>query len=182
MKSILCNLARPSYLQLGRAKEKGFTLLEVFIATAVLAIGIGGAFMLVNQSVSFAPNTTAQLTATYLAQEGVELVRNIRDTNFLKIHKGQGGEWTDGLLGCSSGCEADYNDSALVSFTSQNLKLNGGFYNYDSGDTTVFVRKITVSLAGDVLDVNSEVSWQERGRTHTVTGSTKLYNWLTPTP
>ncbi|MBI2642190.1 MAG: prepilin-type N-terminal cleavage/methylation domain-containing protein [Candidatus Wildermuthbacteria bacterium] len=162
--------------------KRGFTLIEVFIAIAVLAIGIGGAFSLVRQTVSFAPNTTQKLTATYLAQEGLEIARNIRDTNFLKIHKGQGGVWTDGLLGCASGCQADYNDSSLVPFTGSPLKLDGGFYTYDSGSNTVFVRKITVTQAGDVLDVTSEVSFEERGRTHTARGSSKLYNWLTPTP
>ncbi|MDO8633210.1 MAG: prepilin-type N-terminal cleavage/methylation domain-containing protein [Candidatus Wildermuthbacteria bacterium] len=162
--------------------KRGFTLIEVFIAIAVLAIGIGGVFLLVRQTVSFAPNTTQKLTATYLAQEGMEIARNIRDTNFLKIHKGQGGAWTDGLLGCVSGCQADYNDASLAVFSGSALKLNGGFYTYDSGSTTAFIRKIIVMQAGDVLDVTSEVSFEERGRTHTVRGSSKLYNWLTPTP
>src|SRR3989338_11484443 len=165
-----------------KIQNTGFTLIEVFIAIAVLAIGIGGTFALVRQTVSFATNTTQKLTATYLAQEGLEIARNIRDTNFLKIHKGQGGAWTNGLSVCASGCEADYNDSVLVSFTGSPLKLNGGFYTYDSGSNTIFVRKITVTEAGDILDVTSEVSFEERGRTHTVRASSKLYNWLTPTP
>lgn len=160
----------------------GFTLVEVFIAIAVLTVGIGGVFALVYQTVSFGSNTPLRLTATYLSQEGLEVVRNIRDTNFLKIHKGQGGTWTSGLTGCTSGCEADYNDTALVVFANRFLKQNLGLYNYDSGLDSPFVRKITITQAGDILDVSVEVSWQERGRSHTVQAATKLYNWLTPTP
>lgn len=165
-----------------RNNQKGFTLLEVFVALAVLTIGISGVFLLVRQTVSFGESTGLKLTATYLSQEGLEIARNIRDTNFLKIHKGQGGTWTQGLLNCASGCQADYNDAALAAYTGSFLKLNQGVYSYDPGSNSLFLRKITVTQAFDVLDVNVEVSWDERGRSQKVQAATKLYNWLTPTP
>lgn len=177
--------------------QKGFTLLEVFIAIAVLTIGIGGVFLLVRQTISFGSGTSLKLTATYLSQEGLEIVRNIRDTNFLKIHKGQGGTWTTGLTGCASGCEADYNDTSLMAFGNRFLKQaevqgqdNYRLYTYDSGLDSLFVRKITIVPGGtaeppcpgnsDLLCVSVEVSWQERGRSNTVQAATKLYNWLIP--
>src|SRR3989338_1967415 len=167
-----------------KIQNTGFTLSEVFIAIAVLAIGIGGTFALVRQTVSFAPNTTQKLTATYLAQEGMEIARNIRDANFLKIHKGQGGAWTDGLTesGCSGGCQADYTQNSLGAYQDTFLGFSNGWYSYDeAGTDSLYKRKITVTQqGGDVLEVEVEVTWQERGRSHSVKAAGELYNWLSP--
>lgn len=161
---------------------KGFTLIEVLIAMFVVVLGAGALFALVQQTTSFVTNPSSQLIASYLAHEGNEIVRNIRDTNFLKIHKGLEANWDDGLTGCSAGCEADFNDSVLGSFQDRFLKIGGGLYTYDSGTNTIFKRKIIVdSEETDVLEVETQVSWFEKGRTHTVKAATRLYNWLTPT-
>ena len=67
---------------------KGFTLIEVLAATFIITIGAGASFALVQRTVGFTTNAAFQFEASYLAQEGMEIVRNIRDANFLKIHKG----------------------------------------------------------------------------------------------
>ncbi len=165
---------------------RGFTLVEVLIALLVVSIGVGGVVALVNQTSSFMSNASSQLTATFLAQEGVEIVRNIRDSNFLNIHNGESVLWDNGLAGCTSstaGCEADYTNAALTPPPLDRfLNLAGGFYGYNSGTSTQFKRKIFVDVAGDTRTINVQVTWQERNRTHTVSGATTLYNWLTPTP
>ncbi|MDP2734903.1 MAG: prepilin-type N-terminal cleavage/methylation domain-containing protein [bacterium] len=159
--------------------QKGFTLVEVLAASFIITLGAGGAFALVQRTISFTTNAVSQLEATYLAQEGIEIARNIRDTNLLKIHKGAGGEWTDNLTGCESGCEGAYSDQALVSFQDRLLRRNAGLYNYAAGQNTSFKRKITITQPGDeVLDVVVEVTWTERTRSHELTAATQLYNWL----
>lgn len=164
---------------------KGFTLIETLIALLVIAIGVGGLFALVNQTVSFTANAAAQLTATSLAQEGIEIARNIRDSNFLKIHNGIAVQWDDGLTGCSSstaGCEADYATGALEA-QDRFLNLANGFYSYAAGVQTQFKRKIFVDSNGtDVKNIRIQITWQERGKTHSITAATVLYNWLTPAP
>jgi type IV pilus modification protein PilV len=163
--------------------SKGFTLIEVLAAMFILVMGVLGVFGLISRTVTFNSSVNSQLVASYLAQEGLELVRNIRDANFLKIHKGAGGEWNDGLTGCSSGCGADYNDTALGGFQSTPLKLNNGFYTYDAGTDTIFTREIVIdSATADILKVAVDVSWQDKENTRTVRGATELYNWLTPAP
>lgn len=162
---------------------RGFTLIEVIIALFIITIGAGAAFVLLQRTLAFSSKASFQLRASYLAQEGVELVRNIRDSNFLNIHKGAGGNWDDGLTSCSSGCEADYNDSALGAYQDRFLKQGSSFYTYDSGVDTAFKRKITViSVSPNRIDVTVEVSWSERGRSDFITASTQLYNWLNPAP
>lgn len=70
-------------MKLFSKKNKGFTLPEVLIGISVLAMAILTATSLF---VGITRNNTANmndLTAYYLASEGLEAVRNIRDTHWL---------------------------------------------------------------------------------------------------
>lgn len=159
-------------------QKKGFTLLEVLVAIFLITLGVLGAMTLVSQTIAFSQLNSSRLVAAYLAQEGMEIVRNIRDSNFIKIHKGWDINWDDGLAGCSGGCEADYDDPVLVTSTDRYLKIDGDFYNYDSGLETPFKRKIFITpLGSDILKVRVEVSWSERGRSHKISVQEKLYKW-----
>lgn len=162
--------------------NKGFTLIEVMIATMVLTIGVLGTYALVTRVISATSLSVSQLTASYLAQEGLELARNARDTNFLRMRQGEEIEWTDGLLGCSAGCEVDYNDAAFSSYQDRFLKATGSFYAYDSGQDTRFKREITITQpSASTLEILVEVMWQDRGAiSRQVQAVDKLYNWFTP--
>ena len=81
--------------------KKGFTLLEVITAIFILTVGVGGALSLMNQTLSTASIIEQRLIASYLAQEGIEIVRNIRDTNWLQSRDpNKSSPWYDGL--CTS--------------------------------------------------------------------------------
>lgn len=82
---------------------KGFTLLEVIIAIFILTVGVGGAYGLIQSTIISASQNKMRLTAYYLAQEGVEIVRNIRDSNWLAQRTAPGVLWADGIL-TVSGC------------------------------------------------------------------------------
>ena len=170
---------------------KGFTLIEVLAAMFIMLIGVLGVFSLISRTVTFNSSVNSQLVASYLAQEGLELVRNIRDTNFLKIHKGAGGNWTDDIIACDPPydppCvvdrEADYIETALGVSQGRFLKISGGLYSYTAGDDTIFKRNISiVQSSADALSVSVDVSWLDKENTRTVRGATELYNWLTPAP
>ena len=156
--------------------KKGFTLLEVLLAIFVITIGVVGVSLAIQQAVSFTAFSTSKLTAIYLAQEGIEVVRNIRDTNWLEERTNPGISWDDGL---SPGeYEADYKSQSLVPYSDRYLKLpDGGFYNYDSGKDTKFKRKITISKVGEAIEVSVKVSWLEKGNNYKVTAQEDLYNW-----
>jgi len=166
-----------------QSNNRSFTLIECLVAIFLITLGVGGAMAVVNQTTAFTQVASSQLVAAYLAQEGIEIVRNIRDTNSLKIHKEvEGINWDTGLPDCLEGCEADYDDSALIS-ADRYLKIDGGFFNYDSGQDTTFKRKIIIEhdwdiyYEADILKVRVSVSWQERGRTHQVIAQENLYLW-----
>ncbi len=61
------------------------TLAEVLIALVVISVGAGGAMTLVITSVRANSDAEERLIAYNLAREGVEAVRTIRDTNWLRF-------------------------------------------------------------------------------------------------
>jgi len=63
--------------------KSGFTLTEVMIGMMILTVAIVAASNLLVGVVSSNRQNTNSLQAYYLAQEGIEAVRNIRDTNWL---------------------------------------------------------------------------------------------------
>ena len=153
-------------------RNKGFTLLEVILAIFVIMVGIAGTLGLIQQGISYTQLSSSRLTANYLAQEGIEIVRNIRDANWLKMST-----WSDGIP--SGDWEADYKTQNLTrSYAGTPLNIDSnGFYSYFSGSPTKFKRKITVAKDTDILKISVQVEWQERGRNNQVTVQENLYNW-----
>lgn len=174
-------------------KNKGFTLIELIIAIFILAVAIIGVYNSFSTVVIFTDGASSRLTAAYLAQEGIEIVRNMRDNNWL--NSGQG--WKKGLSSCSTGCEADYktgtlNDArgGLTSFGSSGNYLNiknNNFYSYDNIDSTPtkFKRKITITTPDPlrpVLKVSVLVTWKEKEEEgcnygYCIEAEEYLYNW-----
>jgi len=165
--------------------NKSFTLIETIIAIFILTTGILAISSLISYFISASSISSQRLIAAYLAQEGIEIVRNLRDTNILS-----GRSWDYGLS--DGNWQADYNDTSLSPYagTFLNLEANG-LYGYGPGIPTIFKRKINLqkntffvrsspslpSFPEEFLKVTVEVSWQERGRSHSLTAQANLYNW-----
>ena len=158
-------------------KFKGFTLIEVLTAISVMIIGILGIYALVPRMIYVRAINTDRFIASQLAREGIEIVRNIRDSNWL--HPGL--NWDNGLRHCENGCEADYNDTVLTSFADRFLRIDTltGFYNYDPPSQTnlktKFKRKIIITPGTDTLNVKVQITWGGKGSPFEV--EENLYNW-----
>jgi len=165
--------------------KKGFTMMEILAAIFVITVGVMGVFGLIQQVISIITVSSSRLVATYLAQEGIEIVRNIRDSNWLEQRSIPERDW-DHELG-EGEWQAAYNSEKIKPYESGGdfLNISGGFYSYSSGTPTKFKRKIRifdkVDLDGepgdDKMKVSVEVSWQERGRSHQVTAQENVYRW-----
>lgn len=137
----------------------GFTLVEIMIAITVMTIGIVGSYAVVPMMVRNQAVNLDEFTASQLAHEGMEIVRNFRDTNWLADLN-----WETGLLACSSGCEIDYNDTAFQSYQARPLKVDANdFYNYESGNDSKFKRKIILQTGTSTLNVKVQVLWNGKG-------------------
>jgi len=174
----------------------GFTLVEVITALFLVMVGISSAYALINQSFAWTKSAALETTAAYLGKEGIEIVRSIRDDNYLKILYSESGyegidSWRSGLycmasddcpikVNCVSGCGADYMANSLsASQANDFLKYDSttGFYGYSGSAASLYKRIITVSLEADYLKVNILVSWNERGVNRSLTVQENLYNW-----
>jgi hypothetical protein len=71
--------------------KKGFSIGEVLIAMFILLVGMVDAVFLTVRSVADLTNSRDAVIATLLAQEGTELVRNVRDNNVTQADCGTGG-------------------------------------------------------------------------------------------
>ena len=145
-------------------------MIEVVSTIFIITVGAVGVFGLVYQTFVFTTVAPPKLTAAYLAQEGIEIVRNIRDTNWLR-----GLAWDTGLTICQP---AD-NKFCDNPFPGNILRRISGFYSYDGGGgASIFRRKITITPeAGNILKVIAEVTWQERTRNYKINVQENLYNW-----
>jgi len=157
-------------------QSKAFTLIETLVAITILTIGIMACYAAITKVVSLTYLNSFRFTASRLAQEGMELVSNTRDTNWLN----QGVDWDDGLTSCATGCEIDYNDSNFSSYQNRYLQIDSdGFYNYGDGDNSRFKRKITITdIPPDEIKVIVQITWSELGSSlGTLEAEEHLYNW-----
>ena len=167
--------------------KSGFTLVEALIALSILIVGIISGFILVTKALYDVTIIQDRLTASFLAQEGLEFVRQIRDTNYLKTLGSTSTDWDNNLK-----TDGDYLISANISagtiiLPSWQDKLlsyhpSSGVYNYDdTGDATptVFKRKMNIyHVSFDEIRVQSIMSWQSRNINFSFTAEDHLFNWL----
>ncbi len=156
--------------------DKGFTFVEVMIAAFVTLIGVVGVYALVPRLVATTVTNIQRFTASQLAREGIEIVRNIRDSNGL-----QNLAWdANGIDNCDiTSCEADYNDSSLSPWAATRFNIDAnGYYTYAPGiRSTSFRREIIITPQIPTVSylVRVEVSWT--GKYSPFTVEEELYNW-----
>jgi len=156
----------------------GFTLLGTLFSAFFAIIVIAAIVSLTAQIYNSSRSSKNRFIAVGLAKEGIELVRSMRDSNWLFYqYDSTSGvslpttqmKWRGDTSGsCSANtsclrslCNGTYRVDALTPSGSNfelvsaattdrtKLKTNGnGFYTYTSGDDTIFSRLITISGAG----------------------------------
>ena len=167
-----------------RFKVRGQLLIEALIAISLIVIGLLGIFALLSQSLGLRRVVSEQYVATYLASEGVEVIKNMIDSNHVKILQGQAIAWNAGLTPANNSTyEIDHNDTILQADTDRLLKYNPvtGLYGYTSGENSIFERQITLNCSSpcNEITVNSRVSWITRGGgSFSVDVEDHFYDWV----
>jgi len=177
-------------------KEGGFTLLETLVAISILVIAITATFSAAQNGLSSALDVRDQITAFYLAQEAVEMVRNTRDSNSLERAADPTAipaiSWIKGLAEtlndpCAFGkvCIVDGTTNTFSSCptgTGSCPKMRkdstAGLYGYNgSWNETSFNREITLSQTNSTeLVVAVTVTWG-RATTRSFKVNEVLQDW-----
>lgn len=149
-------------------------MVEVMGAVLVIGLSVAASYYIVQQIITYTFASSSRLTAAYLAEEGIEIVRNIRDTN-----------WVNGAV------PWDTNLSAVgyYQIVPGSYLLNAcpgacdyssmGFVSYIIGANNKFKRRIRIERpAVNFIRVTSDVMWQEAGSVRTLTVQSYLYDWM----
>ena len=200
--NFLKNKNRPAYL-IGRNTMGGFTLLETIVAIFIFTIAMTALLSLIGNSINNTQSLKNEITATYLAEEALDFIRNDRDTIVFQKNQSTGAaspDW-DGFVGkygnpsslcfSSNGCETDilannYLQQCLSSGCSAMSYYSsaGGLSYYGlsgtNGKITTFRRKIQFlvpSGKNDQLLVVITITWKNGLTTKTKSYSEILYAW-----
>ncbi len=154
-----------------KRKTAGITLIETVVAISILTIGVASIVGTALYTFSTYNRTLLRLTALNLARESVEVVRNIRDTNWLPPNaieycgtEGEAGyiandqycykNWLQSLDNCGLGCKAVFrpenNTWELQPGSDYALYKNAVgadfavFTDQDNGTNPIFFRKLKI--------------------------------------
>lgn len=192
-------------LQNRKKLVSGFTLMETLVAISIFTMSILGLLSILSQGISNTGYAKQKIIAGYLAQEGIEYIRNMRDTYVLYDTVDANNGWNlfnTKLVSAScntlNGCyfddgNTDYTNHSQSIWISK-LSINAcgsscptllynattGKYNYDiSGTNSGFSRMISVTpIPPDEMKISSTVSWKQGSGTYNITFSESLFNWV----
>lgn len=162
--------------------KEGFSLIEILAVLFVISMALLGIVSLINQNIQVQSINKNNLIASSLAQEGIELIRNVRDTNWLT------NQAFDTYLSDDS-YQIDYRDNMptpTTDISQTKLYLKDGFYVHDSGSEvgltpTLFSRQIIIKKIYDYalepIQVRSVVSWTDHGKPYRYELQALLFDW-----
>src|SRR3990172_1148250 len=164
--------------------SRGFTLIETLVALSIFSTSIVVLIYLTSSGVANTNTAKNKFIASYLAQEGVEMARNIRDTAFLS-----GADWeifSGKLAACApaNGCTIEPATLTVPPCLDLGCPVinydASGFYNYLTGTPSIFTRTIIATDTGSSYETNvsSVVSWLQGAKMHSVAFSENLLDWI----
>ena len=168
--------------------KKGFTIIESLVAVSILVVAVVGALSAVQTGLSSYIYSKDQIIAFYLAQEGFEQIRNLRDENRLASR-----DWLYGVAQ-NSNDPCYFGEACIVDpvNTPAPTRCSGvgscpylrqdvatGFFGHDSSwSVTQFRREITLSsINADEIAVTVTVSWTKGIINRQFKARENLLNW-----
>ncbi len=172
-----------------RKNERGQILIESIVSISIASVALIGILSILSNAVAAGRGISERFTATYLAAEGIEVVKGIIDINYA-----QGLAWNadlstgsyelsyDTVQSATSGLDSERISSDL--FVTSTLPLHYsvtlGLYSYvSSGALTRFYRTVQVTnVDADELQIVSIVEWEPRpGKTDSMSVEDHFFNW-----
>ncbi len=137
-----------------KQKNKGFTLVETLVAISIFSVSILALMSVLASGISNTNYAKRKLAAAYLAQEGIECIRNKRDNYVL---------YPDSTHDWSKFVALNVNSITCPSI--------------DSGFTRT-ISKVGVGASPfDEVKIISDVFWTQGSGTYHIIFSGNLFNW-----
>lgn len=179
--------------------SSGFTLLETLIAVFLVTLAIVTFLGSASRGIVSTRQALNRVNAQLLAQEGIEIIRNIRDNQVVSaqhIELIPGSGILNPNFCSTNGCTVDVSSltptqpgiypaksfSCGISSSCAKLYLNNGLYSHTPSATpTPFSRVITIEPDGsqEAAKITSTVQWTNGASTDSIKVVTYLTNWFT---
>ncbi len=172
-------------------KTKAFTLIETLIAITLMTVVITAVTGLILTTLQANARNLRSLQATLLAQEGLEALRYMRDSNWLQNYDWDGGDalWGENFEAGTSGKTVYLQSTACTSVLSSHpcfelstnpddaeVTLEGGMV-FERSLALLAVTEADGTLNSNESEVTATVTWEERGVDRSIQLSTYLTNW-----
>lgn len=185
------------------ATNRGFTLVETLVAVSIITISVAGPLYTANRAIVAAENARNQLTASHLAQEGIEYVHLMRDNGYLSAYQANPATassvaWADFISGGSAASITQCRVSACTLDPARPMGYGSGFsligcsgpscdplylsntiYTVQQiGVKTPFTRTVQAfDVSANDERIVSTVSWSYHNIPYSVTVSNHLTPW-----
>ncbi len=191
-----------SYNTFENSQKRGLTLVEMLVALVIFSISFVALMTVTARGVASTASIESELVTQYLALESIELVRNMRDSNYIFNVKNAGvdaKDWLDGIGNCKVTTESDlgcYAKNPLDSSGERFVECDasscpaveyatGSNIYFQSTETspastiTPYTRSIQMyQKSGDLgYNIRVNVSWTDRARTQSRTGGAYITDW-----
>lgn len=186
-----------------KKRNRAFTLVETLVAISIFTMSLLSIMVVLGQGIADTNYAKNKIIAAYLAQEGIEYLRNMRDTYVLYSSGNSGwpqflNKLTNPTARCNQNSGCYFGDLSVGDFTNPSQPMIGlsitscsstcpvllynstiGKYNYLSGANSGFVRKMqTTQISADEVKIFSTIYWPSGSGTHAITFSENLFNWI----
>jgi len=124
-----------------KQNQNGLTMIELLVALTVITVGLFAVWSLFLSNYNAEKDARNRVIAVNLAREGAEIIRNIRDSNWLKIAENESGVyWYSGILTGSNydgdgaisslfdGAKLDYTVNSIDDVDARLVRDADGFY------------------------------------------------------
>ena len=146
--------------------RRAFTLVETLVAISILLLALAGPMSIAARALSSAYYARDEVGAYYLAQEGIEYVRAVRDQNYLTtsdwLTGEPGGIQLNNCINTSCVLEVPLFKHSVCSGVCSKLLItsSGGLYNQESGAESPYTRVLTIEqVNSNEVAVKVTVSW-----------------------
>lgn len=182
--------------------NSGVTLVEALVAISIFVTSILAMVSVLASGVSNTNYSKSKIIASYLAEEGIEYIKNMRDTFMLYDATDSQTGWNSFITKLNGGScltvNGCYFDGQNVNYLSHSQPMTQitltscgascpailydattGEYGYSSGTDYGFVRKVFVSqVSANEYKVSSTVSWKQGSGNYNMTFSESIFNWI----